>query len=141
MLRPDYEGGGLVNLMASLMTGLGGRPSDLYPPLAGLPPQEVKAAANVVLLLLDGLGHDYLIQNGAGGALCRHLQGPITSVFPPTTAAAVTTVLTAVGPQQHAVTGWFVHLRELGTVSALLPFRPRWGAGAVSMKTDWIRGP
>ena len=41
-------------------------------------------------------------------------------MFPPTTAAAVTTLLTATAPQQHAVTGWFLYLRELGTVTAFL---------------------
>ena len=29
--------------------------------------------------------------------------------------------------QQHAVTGWFVWLRELGSVAAILPFIPRGG--------------
>ncbi len=126
-MRPDYEGGGLVNLVTSLVEGLGATPPAPYAPLAALAPAEVAQARHVVFLLLDGLGYDYLIAHGAGGALAAHLQGRICSVFPPTTAAAVTTLLTATAPQQHAITGWFLYLRELGTVTAFLPFRPRWG--------------
>jgi hypothetical protein len=51
----------------------------------------------------------------------------MTSVFPPTTASAITTYLTAEAPQQHGLTGWHMYFRELGDVLAVLPFRPRHG--------------
>jgi hypothetical protein len=35
--------------------------------------------------------------------------------------------MTGVAPQQHAITGWFMCLKELGTVATILPFKPRWG--------------
>lgn len=126
-VRPDYQGGGLVNLMVSLAEGLGGGRAGGYAPLEALAPAEVAGARHVVLLLLDGLGHDYLAAHGAGGMLGAHLRARLSSVFPPTTAAAVTTLFTAVAPQQHAVTGWFQYLRELGLVTAFLPFRARAG--------------
>jgi len=123
-VRPDYEGGGLVNLMVSLARGLGAQ-GPPYAPCASLAPAEVAGARHVLLLLLDGLGYEFLAARG--GALAAHLRARMSSVFPPTTAAAVTTVLTATAPQRHAVTGWFQYLRELGLVSAFLPFRARWG--------------
>jgi hypothetical protein len=61
------------------------------------------------------------------GALHRSLRGSITSVFPSTTATAVTTFLTGTAPQQHALPGWHVYFRELGSVLAVLPFRARHG--------------
>jgi predicted AlkP superfamily pyrophosphatase or phosphodiesterase len=56
---------------------------------------------------------------------CRQLQQRITSVFPSTTATAITTVMTGLAPQQHGLTGWHMYLRELDTVAAVLPFRTR----------------
>lgn len=127
MVRPDYRGGGIVNLMASLGRALGAGPG-LYPPLAALPPEALAGARNVVLLVLDGLGSRFLESSGSGGALAAHLRGTMTSVFPPTTATAVTAFMTGVAPQQHGLTGWFTYLKEIAAVAAVLPFRARHGA-------------
>jgi predicted AlkP superfamily pyrophosphatase or phosphodiesterase len=97
-----------------------------YKPLAALSPTELSASRNVILLVFDGLGYEYLMNNGRDTIFYEHLQGQITSVFPSTTAACVTTFATGVAPQQHAVTGWFVYLKEVGAVSAILPFKPRY---------------
>jgi hypothetical protein len=126
MSLPDYHGGSIVNLTASLIAALGGEES-VYPPLRQLPPAALQHSRNVVLLVIDGLGYDTLARVGAGGALRRGLRGAITSVFPPTTATAVTTFLTGTAPQQHALPGWHVYFRELGSVLAVLPFRARHG--------------
>jgi hypothetical protein len=37
-----------------------------------------------------------------------------------------------VAPQQHAITGWHIWLRELGSVATILPFVPRHGGGSYS---------
>jgi hypothetical protein len=124
---PDYRGGSIVNLMASVAEALGGEPSAIYPPLRSLPPERLRDARNIVLMVLDGLGHRHLTAAAAGDALRRRLIGPITSVFPTTTATAITTFLTGTAPQQHALTGWFMYFREVGTVMAVLPFRARHG--------------
>ncbi|HEY9199460.1 MAG TPA: alkaline phosphatase family protein [Gammaproteobacteria bacterium] len=124
--RPDYQGASLVNLMASLRGALGAPPSD-YPEAGLLPAAELRRARRIVLLLIDGLGHDFLLRQPVDCVLRRHLRGRLDSVFPTTTAAAVTAVATGVGPQQHAITGWFMWLRELGMVTSILPFRSRAG--------------
>ena len=122
-MRPDYTNS-LVNLMASLEQGLGGMPG-LYPPLAALPPQQIAAARRVVLLLIDGLGHEYLQTQVE--RFPEWQQGVLTSVFPSSTAPAITSLMTGVAPQQHAVTGWLMYLRELGAVATILPFCTRIG--------------
>jgi hypothetical protein len=135
MELPDYHGGSIVNLMRSIERALGARPcvaAQVYPELASLPAAELAAARNIVLLVIDGLGYDYLSGPGAGSVLRRHLKARITSVFPSTTATAVTSFLTGVGPQQHALTGWHVWLRELACLAATLRFRPRHGGEALS---------
>ena len=46
--------------------------------------------------------------------LSENLIGSMTSVFPATTASAITTFATGLAPQQHAFTGWFMFLKEIG---------------------------
>jgi hypothetical protein len=124
-VMPDYHGGSIVNLMASIAQAFEAE-ERLYPPLRALPPACL-TSRNIVLLVIDGLGHDFLITHCSDGALARHVRDRITSVFPATTATAITTFLTGTAPQQHGVTGWFTYFRELGTVLAVLPYQPRHG--------------
>lgn len=123
--KPDYQGGGLVNLMSSLIQARGGRSA--YPALTALPVSEITGITNLVLLVIDGLGAEWLERRAPDGLLSRHRRAIMTSVFPPTTAAAIPTFLTGQAPQQHGLTGWYTYLRELGTVMAVLPGRPRYG--------------
>src|SRR5205814_6605084 len=80
---------------------------------------------NVVLLIIDGLGDNTLMRRGAGGELARRRKRAITSVFPSTTASAITTSYTGRTPLEHGLTGWFSYFGEAGCVSAALPFRSR----------------
>ena len=130
MELPDYRGGSIVNLMRSIERGLDAKTcaaAQAYPELLALPAQAFSGARNIVLLVLDGLGYDYLNAAGAGSTLQNHLKARLTSVFPSTTATAVTSFLTGVGPQQHALTGWTAWMPELACVAATLRFRPRHG--------------
>jgi hypothetical protein len=120
---PQYGGGSLVNLMASVLEARGG--PRRHPALGLLPPGELVDARNVALLILDGLGDNYLTRQGAGGELLRRRRGALTSVFPSTTASAITTSYTACTPLEHGITGWFTYFGAAGYVAAPLPFRIR----------------
>jgi hypothetical protein len=122
-ILPDYADGSLVNLMASIVEAGGG--TARHPSLAALPPAELSAARNVVLLIIDGLGDNYLRRRGAGGALSKARRCAITSVFPSTTASAITTSYTGCTPLEHGLTGWFCYFGEAGCVGAPLPFTSR----------------
>src|SRR5690606_8371914 len=123
MHLPDYNGVSLLNLIASLAAARGA--SVRHAPLAALPPDRLASARNVVFLLVDGLGYNYLTDVGRGGALRAHLAGKLTSVFPSTTASAITTTFTGLSPQQHGLTGWFTWFASVGMIAAPLPFRRR----------------
>src|SRR6478752_1154656 len=123
---PDYRGGGLLNLIASCAQSRGG--ASHHPALTALPPSELAGARNVLLLLIDGLGYNYLANRGAGSALASRLKSRMTSVFPSTTASAITTTFTGLAPAEHGLTGWYTWFPEAGTIAAALPFKPR-GAG------------
>jgi predicted AlkP superfamily pyrophosphatase or phosphodiesterase len=125
MALPDYRDGSIVNLMSSFIHA-GDGVSPLYPALANLDPLVLREHRNMFLLVLDGLGYEFLMQRERG-ALRQHLKGRLTSVFPSTTASAITTYLTGDAPQQHAITGWFMYFRELGAVMTVLRAAPRFG--------------
>lgn len=128
MIQPDYMGGSIVNLMSSLIAALGGQPG-VHPTLRAPTIPSLETSTNVVLLVVDGLGYEFLVHHGRDTLLAANLQGRLTSVFPSTTATAITTFLTGEAPQQHAITGWHMYLRELGCVATVLPFKPRHGSG------------
>src|SRR5437667_1189525 len=122
-MLPNYSGGSLVNLVASIVQARGGEPR--HPVLAALPAAELSEAENIVLVIIDGLGDHYLARRGAGGELARRRRASITSVFPSTTASAITTSYTGRTPLEHGLTGWYTYFSEAGCVSACLPFRSR----------------
>ncbi|AUB80633.1 alkaline phosphatase family protein [Candidatus Thiodictyon syntrophicum] len=124
-LKPDYQGGGIVNLMASIIRARGGR-SD-YPQSTLIPAAEMARATNIVLLVIDGLGADWLAERSPAGLLSRHRVGTLTTVFPSTTATAITSFLTGDGPLQHGLTGWYTWFSELACVMTVLPGVPRYG--------------
>lgn len=124
-MRPAYNNS-IVNLLSSIRGAFGDEVRD-YAPLAQLPTTELARRQNVVLLVIDGLGDNYLRRHGTGSTLLRYRRDHITTVFPSTTAAAISTFMTGLAPQQHAITGWFTYFKELATVWTVMPFRPRFG--------------
>lgn len=72
MQLPDYEGAGIVNLLSSIITGLDGEPTG-YAPCNDLPSAELSDHRNVVLIVLDGLGYEFLMRQDHGrffGSTC-----------------------------------------------------------------------
>jgi len=117
--KPDYTNS-IVNLMNSI--GQSSGVSSPYPALEYDSLGSLQESKNIVLLIVDGLGYNYLREYGADSLLKRNLKESISSVYLPTTGAAITSIMTGVAPQQHAVTGWFVYLKEYGLVSRILPY-------------------
>lgn len=126
MYFPNYKDGSIVNLMSSI--GGSFRAKLPYTPLPQLLPLELAASTNIVLFVIDGLGYEMLLKYAQGSILFDNIRAKLTSVFPSTTAACMTTFLTGVAPQQHAITGWLMYLRELGDTIVLLRGMTRSGA-------------
>lgn len=62
---------------------------------------------NIVVLLLDGMGTCIMEKNlKKDGFFRSHLAGTYSSVFPPTTVAATTSVLSGLEPCEHGWLGW-----------------------------------
>ncbi|ODB85020.1 hypothetical protein A3194_14810 [Candidatus Thiodiazotropha endoloripes] len=131
MHLPDYHGGSIVNLMASIQQGLGGEPH-IYPQHRLLTTDQIGQYQQVLLWVIDGMGLNYLRSQPKASHLNANLLGGMTSVYPPTTASAVTSFLSGLAPQQHGLTGWHIFFAELGAILAILPGRPRYGGVPLS---------
>ena len=126
MVKPDYLNSSIVNLMNSILQGLGHH-SNRHSALNALDSERLLRASNIVLLVIDGLGYNYLTNNAPHSVLHSYLHSRLTTVFPSTTATAITTFMTGLAPQQHGPTGWFTYFQELGSILTVLPVKPRLG--------------
>ena len=96
-MKPDYSGPNVTNVVPAL---LGVRPVDWLP-------APVTDADAVVLLVLDGLGWEArTIHTAVLPELAALQGGPITTVVPSTTPAALTSITTGLPPARHGVTGF-----------------------------------
>jgi hypothetical protein len=133
---PDYDGGGLLNVPATVLDVLGARDAGDAPALAGLDPALREGVRQVIVILADGLGWwqlEMLCDKGDMPFLsglrerARRRDGAqlldVTTVFPSTTAAAITTMNTARTPLEHGNIAYFLWLEEFAQVTAML----RWG--------------
>ena len=122
---PDYQGGSIVNLLSSVIRSLGG--ASPYPRLRVLDARSFDRVSRIVYLLLDGVGYNQLTRFMAAGGGDRFFSKypfeRITTVFPSTTAAAVTTFSTGATPAEHGVLSWHLHFHDLGLVGAVLSGR------------------
>ena len=72
---------------------------------------------NVLLLLYDGMGTKLLEKNLESTDFLRiHMEKNIDSVFPPTTTASTTSVLSGLNPIEHGWLGWDLYFREIDEV-------------------------
>jgi hypothetical protein len=74
-----------------------------------------KGYRNVVIMVFDAMGSRNLeLLLPPDSFLRSHMVQEITSVFPPTTTAATTTLESGLAPSEHAWLGWSLHFEEVG---------------------------
>lgn len=134
MLKPNYKDGSTLNLIGSISQAFNYETG--FSPLKLLPPEKLKNSKNIVLLLIDGLGYEFLKKYGKNTIFTKHLMGKITTVFPSSTSAAMTSIYTGLSPQQHGMTGWHMFMKELGDIIIPLPYVIRFNKGKISEKVD-----
>lgn len=99
-----------------------------YEELDILNSKELSKVRNIILIVIDGMGYEYLMNNGKNSALAEYFKKKITSVFPASTTSAIPSFATGVAPNQHGFTGWFMYLKEIGAVSKIVRFSTRSGS-------------
>jgi Type I phosphodiesterase / nucleotide pyrophosphatase len=105
---PDYTGGCVANVVPALLGRQAGSGPEWLPPSVG-------PAAQVVLLVIDGLGWMQLRDRAALAPTLTAAEGidrPITSVAPTTTACALTSITTGRPPSEHGLLGYRLALGD-----------------------------
>ena len=113
LVRPSPAEPNLVDLSRAIAvaSGAGGvEPSPGMSAIASL----IGEPEHLVFVLADGLGMSQLETLPEGAFLRRQLAMELRAVFPSTTAVGLTTLATGEWPAQHAITGWWTYLPELG---------------------------
>ncbi len=122
IISPDYKKS-IVNLVSTILQTYDVKP--FHPVLTCLDVEELKTKQNIVVIILDGLGYNLLLQSAQDSAkfLFSHLEDKLTSVFPSTTSAAITSLLTGRTPWEHGAIGWTLYFKEF---AKNIDFLPNW---------------
>jgi hypothetical protein len=124
LVWPDYAGGCITHVSEIIRQALGKTsqvPSRLLPFAA--------PADRIVLIIVDGLGYHALKRFRAESSVIERVMDAatgtvLTSTFPSTTPAALTSLYTGASPREHGLMGGNVFLREKGLVANLIRFSP-----------------
>ncbi len=118
--RPHYERYSLLAVPSTVEQLFGlDVPSGLRDEL------QLARSERVVVIVIDGLGHlklEALMAKGHVrlGALERGVRIPITSVFPPTTTTALTSLSTGACALSHGILGYTMFLPEIGSLANMI---------------------
>jgi Type I phosphodiesterase / nucleotide pyrophosphatase len=88
-------------------------------------------AEHYIFAVVDGLGTAIAERFSRGGFFTRARSRTLQSVFPSTTASAMTSFATAEYPAQHGVTGWWVYLPDHDLSATILPYVERIGGASL----------
>jgi predicted AlkP superfamily pyrophosphatase or phosphodiesterase len=128
---PDYQGGSILNLPASISQWLGAGPfgaPTLHPQSSITNDTNIQ---RVILVLVDALALQRLqcwMNDGSAPVWSKLAQNgqlaALTSVVPSTTASALTSLWTGRSPAEHGVVGYELWLKEYGVVSNMILHSP-----------------
>lgn len=119
MRMPNYKKS-LLSLTSSVLKHYGiDTPHLSFSSLDGLLEKGYK---NIVVMLFDGMGEAILRKHLPENSFLRsNDRDIISSVFPPTTTAATTTIETGLAPVEHAWLGWALHFEQIGKSVCIFP--------------------
>ena len=131
MVLPAYGGYSLANVPATVLAHFAAKgvtTPRLAPEVVG---DQLKGARKLVVLLVDALGYLALkrqmkADRGLGfNALARAgTYTPLTSIFPTTTAACLSTLHTGLTPIEHGITGYRIYMPDRGAIMNMIRLSP-----------------
>jgi hypothetical protein len=119
MIRPDYNNS-ILNLITSILKYY--NVESKYNSLPEIDEILKKDYNNVVLLILDGMGENILNELNENELFRKNKIKTITSVYPTTTAAAMTTYYAGKPPIETGWIAWSQYFKEFGRNINLLPW-------------------
>lgn len=124
LLRPTSEFPTIVDLARAIAQLTGVQRLTASAATAALQAQ-IGQHDHLIFILADGVGLRLLQELPRKSFLRAHLAGELRTVFPSSTAPALTSLATGAWPAQHGVTGWWTHLPQLQDAATILPFVDR----------------
>lgn len=119
ILMPDYNHS-ILNMVTSILNNYNVKTNHTsLPELDNIMKKNFK---NIVMIVLDGMGENVLKAASPDGFFKQHQINTITSVFPSTTAAALTTYCTGKAPIETGWIGWSQYFKEYGRTVDMLPY-------------------
>lgn len=121
---PDYKNS-LLNVPSTILSLFGAQ--TIHHPLIKNAWQNTEGCKNIVMFLLDGFGFNiyekFALKNSFFKNFSeRGLVSKITSVFPATTAAALTTLHTGLAPIEHGFFEWNLYFPVIEEIIESIPF-------------------
>jgi len=130
-VAPDYSGATIANIPATVASLLGAEFSGLPPLSTSLWKPLDGQVKRIVLLLLDSFGWYLLKQyeSELEWLLSRaDVRGKITSVFPSTTVAALSSLWTGYAPGQHGLVGLRLFFPGYAVLGQMIKFTPNFAS-------------
>ncbi len=124
LVRPGSGAASFVDLVRALARLAGATQVPSGPGVAELEAC-IGPAVHHVFVLLDGLGTTQLHDLPPDCFLRRHAVRDLVTVFPSTTATALTTLATGRWPAAHGIPGWWTYLPDRDLCAVTLPFAER----------------
>ena len=131
IVLPAYDGYSLANLPATVLRHFGVEGPQAVPLAGDVTGDHLEGARKLVVLLVDALGYLALAEQMASdrqlslNALARRGRFvPLTTVFPSTTAVALSSLHTGLPPVGHAITGYRMYLPGQGGVANMIRLSP-----------------
>ena len=111
--------------LARAIASIGGVPLTDHDTRADELAERIGRDRPLLFVMVDGLGCVFDELAKPGGLLAEAEDIQLRSVFPSTTAAALTTLATGAWPSQHGVPAWYTHLHRNDLTATILPFVER----------------
>lgn len=130
LVIPNYSGMGLANVAPTILKHFGVASKNHFPISEDFLDYSVfNGIKKIVLMTLDGFGYDMLLDEIKANkplAFSDLVQNgqmfPLTSVSPSTTVTALSSLSTAMTPQEHGMLGYRMYLRELKVIMNMIAF-------------------
>lgn len=137
-LLPAYGKQSIAEVMPTIVEKLGGRSSRPKLDSNYFPEQPID---NIMMLIVDGLGYDYYEHLAKHSEFFKRILdndrlAPLTSVFPSTTPAALTTLYSGLTPQEHGLLEWYTYFEEFQRIIMPMQFRVSWEDEVNSLVND-----
>ncbi len=111
---PQYDHS-ILSMASSILKAYGA--ACAHPSLTQLDAALSTPQKNRIFLILDGMGADFIRkQLSPDGFFNSHVVDEISSVYPCTTTAATTSMLSGLSPAEHGWLGWSPWFREYGRI-------------------------